>query len=62
MWNYRQKLRNAGCSERDNKINDGSRVPQKKPQRSEVNFLPDNPVGFDDDALEHKRDQLELEV
>ncbi len=62
MGNYRQKLRNAGCSELDNKRDDGSRVPQKKPRRSEINFLPDNPVGLDDAALEHEREQLELEA
>lgn len=62
IGNYRQKLRNAGCSELDNKRDDGSRVPQKKPRRSEINFLPDNPVGLDDAALEHGRKQLELEV
>ncbi|XP_027035503.1 uncharacterized protein LOC113664096 [Tachysurus fulvidraco] len=62
MGNYRQKLRNARCSELDNKRDDGSRVPQKKPRRSEVNFLPDNPVGLDEEALEHEREQLELEV
>ncbi|XP_048020397.1 uncharacterized protein LOC125251427 isoform X3 [Megalobrama amblycephala] len=62
MGNYRQKLRSAGCSELGNKRDDGSRVPQKKPRRSEINFLPDNPVGLDDAALEHEREQLELEV
>uniref|UniRef100_A0A673JYL1 PB1 domain-containing protein n=1 Tax=Sinocyclocheilus rhinocerous TaxID=307959 RepID=A0A673JYL1_9TELE len=62
MGNYRQKLRNAGCSELDNNRDDGSRVPQKKPRRSEINFLPDNPVGLEDAALEHEREQLELEV
>lgn len=62
MGNYRQNLRNAGCSELDNKRDDGSRVPHKKPRRSEINFLPDNPVGLDDAALEHERDQPELEV
>lgn len=62
MGNYRQKLRNAGCSELDNKRDDGSRVPHKKPRRSEINFLPDNPVGLDDAALEHEREELELEV
>uniref|UniRef100_A0A671PIJ6 PB1 domain-containing protein n=1 Tax=Sinocyclocheilus anshuiensis TaxID=1608454 RepID=A0A671PIJ6_9TELE len=61
MGNYRQKLRNAGCSELGNKRDDGSRVPQKKPRRSVINFLPDNPVGLDDAALEHEREQLELE-
>jgi len=62
MGNYRQKLRHAGCSELDNKRDDGSRVPQKKPRRSEINFLPDNPVGLDDAALEHEREQLKLEA
>lgn len=50
------------CSELDNKRDDGSRVPQKKPRRSEINFLPDNPVGLDDAALEHEREQLKLEA
>ncbi|XP_051996463.1 uncharacterized protein LOC127653711 isoform X2 [Xyrauchen texanus] len=62
MGNYRQKLRNTGCSELDNRRDDGSRVPQKKPRRSEINFLPDNPVGLDDAALENEREHLELEV
>lgn len=31
-------------------------------RRSGINFLPDSPVGVDDAALEHEREQLELEV
>ncbi|XP_056336527.1 uncharacterized protein LOC130247306 isoform X3 [Danio aesculapii] len=62
MGNYRQKLHSSGCFELDNKRNDGSRIPPKKPRRSEINFLPDNHVGLDDATLEQEREQLELEV
>lgn len=64
MGNYRQKLRNAGCSEVS--VNKREKeTPQrgmKRPRRSEINFLPDRPHGFDDEALERERITLVEEL
>nr|XP_055070029.1 uncharacterized protein LOC129451008 [Misgurnus anguillicaudatus] len=64
MANYRQKLRSTGCSEV--KINKRQRGTQgetlKKPKRAELNFLPDYPIGVNEDALEAERMWLEEEL
>lgn len=64
MANYRQKLRSTGCSEVQ--INKRPRGTQggtlKKPKRAELNFLPDYPIGLNEDALEAERTWLEEEL
>nr|XP_023649566.1 uncharacterized protein LOC111834473 [Paramormyrops kingsleyae] len=64
MGNYRQKLCTAGCLEVS--VNKREKeMPQrgvKKPRHSEINFLPDIPHGFDDEALERERITLVEEL
>lgn len=65
MANYRQKLRNAGCSEMvvNTHLRQGtSRGSLKRPRRSELNFLPDHPVGLSEEELEKARALMEEEV
>ncbi|KAL2082779.1 hypothetical protein ACEWY4_022597 [Coilia grayii] len=65
MANYRQKLRNAGCSEmvvNTHSRQGSSRGSLKRPRRSELNFLPDHPVGLDEEELERERSSMEEEV
>ncbi|KAK7160651.1 hypothetical protein R3I93_008342 [Phoxinus phoxinus] len=65
MANYRQKLRNAGCSEmvvNTHSRQGSSRGSLKRPRRSELNFLPDHPVGLDEEELEKERSLMEQEV
>jgi len=65
MANYRQKLRNAGCSEmvvNTHSRQGSSRGSLKRPRRSELNFLPDHPVGLDEEELEKERSFMEEEV
>ncbi|XP_060780626.1 uncharacterized protein LOC132888593 [Neoarius graeffei] len=66
IGNYRQKLRNAGCEEV--KVNErrGSREESrpglKKARRAEVHFLPDQPAGQTQDAMEKDREALTAEM
>lgn len=66
IGNYRTKLRNAGCKEvtintrKENAENGGHSL--KKPRRSEVNFLPDNPSGLSDESLEKEREAIKAEM
>ncbi|XP_060754202.1 uncharacterized protein LOC132864800 isoform X1 [Neoarius graeffei] len=66
IGNYRQKLRNAGCEEV--KVNErrGSREEGrpglKKARRAEVHFLPDQPAGQTQDAMEKDRKALTAEM
>ncbi|KAG9276958.1 hypothetical protein AMEX_G6936 [Astyanax mexicanus] len=63
MANYRQKLRYAGCPEITVNFRQGSsRLSLKRPRRSELNFLPEHPVGFSEEALERDRAFMEEEV
>ncbi|KAG9267257.1 sterile alpha motif domain-containing protein 3-like [Astyanax mexicanus] len=63
MANYRQKLRYAGCPEIEVNFRQGSsRLSLKRPRRSELNFLPEHPVGFSEEALERDRAFMEEEV
>ncbi|KAL7873971.1 hypothetical protein SRHO_G00049410 [Serrasalmus rhombeus] len=63
MANYCQKLRYAGCPEITVHFRQGSSRPSlKRPQKSELNFLPDHPVGFSEEDLEKERALMEEEV
>ncbi|KAL6486211.1 hypothetical protein MHYP_G00056030 [Metynnis hypsauchen] len=63
MANYRQKLRYAGCPEITVNFRQGSsRSSLKRPRKSELNFLPDHPVGFNEEDLEKERALMEEEV
>ncbi|KAL7851800.1 hypothetical protein SRHO_G00175850 [Serrasalmus rhombeus] len=63
MANYRQKLRYAGCPEITVNFRQGSSRPSlKRPQKSELNFLPDHPVGFSEEDLVKERALMEEEV
>uniref|UniRef100_A0A9J8ANK3 Sterile alpha motif domain-containing protein 3-like n=1 Tax=Cyprinus carpio carpio TaxID=630221 RepID=A0A9J8ANK3_CYPCA len=62
MQNYRQKLRELGCAELILNRRDASKHTLKRPRRSELNFLPDIPTGFDEEALENERKWMEEEV
>lgn len=65
MANYRLKLCNAGCSEmvvNTHSRQGSSRGSLKRPRRSQHNFLPDHPVGLDEEKLEKERSLMEEEV
>lgn len=62
MQNYRQKLCELGCAELILNRRDASKQTLKRPRRSELNFLPDIPTGFDEEALENERKWMEEEV
>ena len=65
MANYRQKLCNAGCNEmvvNTHSRQGSSQGSLKRPRRSELNFLPDHPVGLDEQELEKERSSMEEEV
>ncbi|XP_076857815.1 sterile alpha motif domain-containing protein 3-like [Brachyhypopomus gauderio] len=66
IGNYRTKLRNAGCKEvtvnTRKECAEGGRYSLKKPRRSEVNFLPENPSGLSDESLEQERVAVRAEM
>ncbi|ROL53305.1 Retrotransposon-derived protein PEG10 [Anabarilius grahami] len=62
MQNYCQKLCELGCAELILNRRDASKQTLKRPRRSELNFLPDIPTGFDEEALENERKWMEEEV
>ncbi|XP_073718053.1 uncharacterized protein [Misgurnus anguillicaudatus] len=71
MGNYRNKMRqqgrievtvNAGKRGRDTTIGNPPNKDIKKPRKGEINFLPENPEGMDDQNLEGVREVLVNEM